>query len=85
MPEPLLTVSGLHTGYGATEILRGVDLAVQAGEIVALVGESGCGKSLTAVSILRLLRPKDAPPPHGRDKLRPRGDCPPRPAARPRR
>src|SRR5262244_298847 len=37
MPEPILTVSGLHAGYGATEILRGVDLAVGAREIVAVL------------------------------------------------
>ena len=45
MPEPLLTVSGLHTGYGATEILRGVDLTVQDREIVAVLGSNGAGKS----------------------------------------
>ena len=45
MPEPLLTVSGLHTGYGAIEILRGIDLAVQDGEIVAVLGSNGAGKS----------------------------------------
>jgi branched-chain amino acid transport system ATP-binding protein len=45
MPEPLLSVRGLHAGYGATEILRGVDLAVAAGEIVAVLGSNGAGKS----------------------------------------
>jgi branched-chain amino acid transport system ATP-binding protein len=45
MAEPLLDVRGLHTGYGAMEILRGVDLAVHAGEIVAVLGSNGAGKS----------------------------------------
>jgi branched-chain amino acid transport system ATP-binding protein len=45
MPETLLAVHGLHTGYGATEILRGVDLAVGTGEIVAVLGSNGAGKS----------------------------------------
>jgi branched-chain amino acid transport system ATP-binding protein len=45
MPESLLAVSGLHAGYGATEILRGVDLAVGRGEIVAVLGGNGAGKS----------------------------------------
>ena len=45
MPEPLLAVSGLHAGYGATEILRGVDLTVGPGEIVAVLGSNGAGKS----------------------------------------
>ncbi len=41
----LLDVSGLHGGYGRTEVLRGVDLALQPGEIVALLGSNGAGKS----------------------------------------
>ena len=45
MPEPMLAVSGLHVGYGATEILRGVDLSVDPGEIVAVLGSNGTGKS----------------------------------------
>jgi branched-chain amino acid transport system ATP-binding protein len=45
VPEPILTVSGLHVGYGATEILRGVDLRVDVGEIVAVLGSNGTGKS----------------------------------------
>ena len=40
MPEPILEVNGLHAGYGTTEILRGVDLTVRQGEIVA-VGPGG--------------------------------------------
>jgi branched-chain amino acid transport system ATP-binding protein len=45
MPEPLLAMSGVHAGYGATEILRGVDLTVGHGEIVAVLGSNGAGKS----------------------------------------
>jgi branched-chain amino acid transport system ATP-binding protein len=45
MPKPLLAVGGLRTGYGATEILRGVDFAVGTGEIVAVLGSNGAGKS----------------------------------------
>ena len=56
MAEPLLTVSGLHTGYGATEILRGVDLAVQAGEIVAVLGSNGAGKSTLNRTISGVMR-----------------------------
>ena len=44
-PEPLLSVANLVAGYGATEILRGVDLAVQENEIVAVLGANGAGKS----------------------------------------
>jgi len=45
MPEPILSVEALHAGYGATEILRGVDLTVDRGEIVAVLGANGAGKS----------------------------------------
>ena len=44
-PDPLLAVTDLVAGYGATEILRGVDLAVQGNEIVAVLGANGAGKS----------------------------------------
>jgi branched-chain amino acid transport system ATP-binding protein len=56
MPEPILAVSGLHAGYGATEILRGVGLAVAPGEIVAVLGSNGAGKSTLNRTISGVLR-----------------------------
>jgi branched-chain amino acid transport system ATP-binding protein len=52
MAEPLLQVSGLRVGYGARDILRGVDFALEEGEAVALLGPNGSGKStcLNAIS-----------------------------------
>ncbi len=41
----LLAVEGLRSGYGPVEVLRGIDLRVGAGEIVALLGSNGAGKS----------------------------------------
>jgi branched-chain amino acid transport system ATP-binding protein len=57
MPEPVLVVSGLHAGYGGTEILHGVDLAVAHGEIVAVLGSNGAGKSTLNRTISGVLRP----------------------------
>ncbi len=55
----LLEVSDLHTsfpmGSGRAAVVKGVNLRIERGEVLALVGESGCGKSVTALSILRLV------------------------------
>jgi branched-chain amino acid transport system ATP-binding protein len=53
----VLEVTGLHAGYGAIEILRGVDLSVGAGEIVALLGSNGAGKSTLNNNLSGLYRP----------------------------
>jgi branched-chain amino acid transport system ATP-binding protein len=57
MPETLLAVSGLHAGYGSTEILRGVDLDIGCDEIVAVLGANGAGKSTLNRTISGVLRP----------------------------
>ena len=60
MTAPLLQVEGLVTEFqtqgGLIRAVDGVDLRVARGETVALVGESGCGKSVTALSIMRLVQ-----------------------------
>jgi branched-chain amino acid transport system ATP-binding protein len=56
MPEPLLSVTGLHAGYGATEVLRGIDLAVAQAEIVAVLGANGAGKSTLNRAISGVMR-----------------------------
>ena len=62
---PLLTVESLQTHFrtqdGVVRAVDGVSFSVEAGETLAIVGESGCGKSVTAMSILRLI-----PEPPGR-------------------
>jgi branched-chain amino acid transport system ATP-binding protein len=55
--EPILAVRGLHAGYGATEILRGVDLTVGQGEIIAVLGANGAGKSTLNRTISGVMRP----------------------------
>ena len=53
----MLDVRALRAGYGAIEVLRGVDLAVGAGEIVALLGSNGAGKSTLNNNVSGLYRP----------------------------
>jgi oligopeptide/dipeptide ABC transporter ATP-binding protein len=59
----LLEITDLSIAFGsdagATIVVEGLDLAVDEGQVLGLVGESGCGKSVTARSIMRLL---DSPP-----------------------
>ena len=56
---PLLDIRGLRTSFhtrdGVVRAVDGIDFDVFAGEIVGLVGESGCGKSVTSLSIMRLV------------------------------
>jgi len=55
----LLEIDDLHIAFtgrsGAVPAVRGVSLTIDRGEVVGLVGESGCGKSVTALALLRLL------------------------------
>jgi oligopeptide/dipeptide ABC transporter ATP-binding protein len=57
--EPLLEVRHLKTNFfteeGIVKAVDGVDLIIKRGEILGLVGESGCGKSVTSLSIMRLI------------------------------
>ncbi len=66
MKVALLEIEGLKTQFftsaGTVRAVDGVDYTVEEGETVAVVGESGCGKSVTALSIMRLVAdPPGAP------------------------
>ena len=58
-PRILLDVKGLKTYFftedGVVQAVNGVDFAIPEGQVMGLVGESGCGKSVTSLSIMRLL------------------------------
>jgi peptide/nickel transport system ATP-binding protein len=54
-PAPLLRVEGLSVAYGGHEVVSDIDLALGRGESLALIGESGSGKSTIARALLRLL------------------------------
>ena len=51
MSQPLLAIRGLRAAYGKIEALKGVDLDIEPGEIVALIGANGAGKSTLMMSI----------------------------------
>ncbi|CAH1694971.1 murein tripeptide ABC transporter/oligopeptide ABC transporter ATP binding subunit OppD [Hyphomicrobiales bacterium] len=53
--RPLLSIDNLRIAIAGIDVVDGVSLTADEGRILAIVGESGCGKSLTALSILRLL------------------------------
>lgn len=75
----MLAVDGLHAFYGKAQALFGLGFAVNAGEVVALVGRNGAGKSTTLKSIIGLVEARgaiefdgrriDALPPHARARL----------------
>ncbi len=59
MAEPLLEIRGLKTHFatedGIVQAVDGVDISIARGETLGVVGESGCGKTVTALSVLKLI------------------------------
>src|SRR5438045_8644461 len=57
--SPLLEIRGLKTHFatddGMVQAVDGVDLTIARGETLGVVGESGCGKTVTAMSVLKLI------------------------------
>ena len=58
MPERLIDARGLHTYYGASHILRGVDFHVARGETIGLMGRNGMGKSTLLKTLMGIVRPR---------------------------
>jgi ABC-type polar amino acid transport system ATPase subunit len=58
MAEPMLQLKGIHKRFGELEVLKGIDLAVDKGEVVCVLGPSGSGKS-TLLRCLNLLEPPE--------------------------
>ncbi|HAJ99553.1 MAG TPA: lipoprotein-releasing system ATP-binding protein LolD [Bacteroidales bacterium] len=57
--NPIIQVTNLHKSYGSLKVLKGIDLSIQPGEIVSVVGASGAGKS-TLLHIMGTLDPFDS-------------------------
>jgi branched-chain amino acid transport system ATP-binding protein len=57
MPDPLLALSGVEAGYKRKQILFGVDFGIAAGEVVALLGANGSGKSTALNTVSGFVRP----------------------------
>jgi branched-chain amino acid transport system ATP-binding protein len=55
---PLLSMENFYAGYGPIEVLKGISLTVEPGEIVALIGANGAGKTSTLMGISGCLRPR---------------------------
>jgi branched-chain amino acid transport system ATP-binding protein len=58
MSEPILVLRSVVAGYGAGDILKGVDLEVQPGTVTCLIGPNGAGKSTVLKCVSGLLRPR---------------------------
>jgi ABC-2 type transport system ATP-binding protein len=56
-PQPRIDIRGLRHSYAAQPVLRGLDLQVRSGELYALLGGNGAGKSTTVSALLGLLKP----------------------------
>jgi len=56
MPEPVLEIEGLTSGYGDIQVLWGIDIVVQQGEIACIVGSNGAGKTTLLKTISGLVR-----------------------------
>jgi phospholipid/cholesterol/gamma-HCH transport system ATP-binding protein len=55
----MIEIRGLHKAFGTQQVLRGIDLTIRDGETLAVIGQSGCGKSVLLKHIIGLLKPDD--------------------------
>ena len=56
MTEPILELRNVHSGYGSIKALKGISLKVYPGEIVAMIGANGAGKSTTLTTICGIVK-----------------------------
>ena len=58
MPQPIVELAGVAKSFGGVQAVKGIDLAIDASQIVGLVGENGAGKS-TVIKLLSGVHPPD--------------------------
>ncbi len=56
MTEPILELNDVHSGYGSIKALKGISLKVYPGEVVAIIGANGAGKSTTLMTICGIVK-----------------------------
>ena len=56
MTEPILELKSVHAGYGSIKALKGISLKVYPGEVVAIIGANGAGKSTTLMTICNIVK-----------------------------
>ena len=59
MNESFIQIENLYRSFGPQQVLRGVDLEISQGEAIAVIGQSGCGKSVLLKHLMRLMDPDE--------------------------
>jgi ABC-type branched-subunit amino acid transport system ATPase component len=67
MSETVLSIQGLHAGYGRAEVLSGIDLSAPKGSIITVIGPNGAGKSTFLNALMGVLPSKGSIHVEGRD------------------
>ncbi len=57
MPSPLVQIEQLHKSFDGLKVLDGVNISIERGESIVVIGQSGCGKSVLIKHVIRLLDP----------------------------